>query len=47
MVEKIQYYSSHEDERKKIALAGQARTLRDHTYKKRMEQLKNILEKYL
>lgn len=47
MVEKIQYYLSHEDERKKIALAGQARTLRDHTYKKRMEQLNAILDKYL
>lgn len=47
MVEKIQYYLSYEDERKKIAMAGQARTLKDHTYKRRMKQLKEILKKYI
>jgi glycosyltransferase involved in cell wall biosynthesis len=47
MVEKIQYYLTHEEERKKIASAGQKRTLLEHTYKKRMERLKFILEHYL
>lgn len=43
LVEKIKYYNNHENERKKIALAGQKRTLKDHTYAKRMEQLKGML----
>jgi len=43
---KIEYYLKHEDERKTIALAGQKRTLRDHTYKERMIELKQILQKY-
>lgn len=47
LVKKIKYYLSHESERKRIAMAGQKRTLKDHTYQKRMEQLKEILEKYL
>jgi len=47
MLEKIQYYSNHEKERSEIALAGQKRTLKDHTYKKRMQELVKIIEKYL
>lgn len=43
---KIAYYLKHEDERKAIALAGQKRTLKEHTYKKRMIELKGILQKY-
>lgn len=42
---KISYYLKHEEERQKIALAGQKRTLRDHTYQNRMVELKDILEK--
>ena len=33
--EKIQHYLTHEAERQTIASAGQARTLRDHTYQRR------------
>jgi len=47
LVEKIKYYLEHEDERAKIAKAGQERTLKDHSYKKRSEELISILEKYL
>lgn len=43
---KITYYLKHEDERKKIAQAGQTRTLKEHTYKERMIELKGILQKY-
>jgi spore maturation protein CgeB len=37
--EKIKYYLSHNDERRKIAIAGYERTLRDHTYPKRFEAI--------
>lgn len=47
MVEKIEYYMSHEDERIMVAKAGQKRTLRDHTYEKRMQQLDEILKRHL
>ena len=47
LLEKINYYLVDEDERQKIALAGQQRTLKDHTYEKRMIELINILNKYL
>lgn len=47
LIKKVQYYLTHEKERLKIAKAGQKRTLRDHTYKKRMEELILILNKYL
>jgi spore maturation protein CgeB len=46
-VEKIRYYLEHEDDRARIAQAGQARTLRDHTYRSRMEELVALVEKYL
>jgi spore maturation protein CgeB len=44
LVEKARYYLAHEDERRAIAAAGQARTLRDHTYELRMRELAQILE---
>jgi len=47
LINKIKYYLTHESEREKIAKAGQARTLREHTYEKRINELLNILEKYL
>jgi len=47
LVQKLKYYSTHEDERKKIAVAGQVRTLRDHSYDVRMQELLQILNKYL
>ncbi len=43
----IKYYLAHPDEAEKIAQAGQRRTLRDHTYQKRMEQTAEILERHL
>jgi spore maturation protein CgeB len=45
--ELIQYYLEHDDEREAIAHAGQERTLREHTYYKRMQELVDILERYL
>ncbi|MCK5320473.1 glycosyltransferase family 1 protein [Candidatus Parcubacteria bacterium] len=45
--EKINYYLSHEEERKKIAKAGQKRTLEDHTYEKRTQELISIINKYI
>ena len=39
LVEKIKYYSERGDEREKIAEAGCQRTLREHTYKKRFEEI--------
>lgn len=47
LLEKINYYLAHEDERKKIAEAGQKKTLKDHTYEIRIKELINILYKYL
>jgi len=45
--EKIRYYIAHPEEARAIARAGQARTLRDHTYQRRMEELVPVLERYL
>ena len=36
---KINYYLKHDKEREKIARAGQIRTLKDHTYSKRVEKI--------
>jgi len=47
LVKKAKYYLKHEREREKIALAGQKRTLKDHTYDARMSELDKILRKYL
>jgi spore maturation protein CgeB len=45
--ELINYYIAHPDEARAIALAGQARTLREHTYAQRMQELVPILERHL
>ena len=45
--ELIRHYMTHPDEAQAIAQAGQARTLREHTYKHRMEELIPVLEQYL
>jgi spore maturation protein CgeB len=45
--ELIRYYIAHPDEASEIARAGQVRTLRDHTYLRRMEELVPVLERYL
>jgi len=43
----VQYYLAHPEEARAIAKAGQARTLREHTYRHRMEELVPILERHL
>jgi spore maturation protein CgeB len=45
--EKINWLLEHENERKKIAIAGQKRTLKDHNYKDRAMELESILKKLL
>lgn len=47
LVKKAKFYLQHDKERKKIAKAGQKRTLKEHTYKIRMKELNSILLKYL
>jgi spore maturation protein CgeB len=46
-VEKIGYYLREEDERKRVARAGQERTLTEHTYRQRMAQLVALVETLL
>jgi len=46
-VEKIRYLLDHENEREAIARAGQERTLKEHTYYHRMQELVDIVQKYL
>ena len=46
-IEKVQYLLEHEEERKAIARAGQARTLRDHTYAQRAIRLDEIIQQEL
>lgn len=43
LLEKIAYYLAHDEEREAIARAGQARTLREHTYVHRMERLIHLV----
>ncbi len=45
--ELIRYYLAHPEEARAIARAGQARTLREHTYRHRMEELVPVLHRYL
>ena len=45
--ELFEYYLEHGDEQLVIASAGQQRTLREHTYYHRMEELVAIVGKYL
>ena len=46
-VEKIRYYLAHPDEAANIAGAGQARTLSEHTYRQRMEELVTLVAPFL
>jgi spore maturation protein CgeB len=43
----IQYYLGHNKERETIAHSGQERTLREHTYYNRMQELVKVVHKYL
>jgi hypothetical protein len=45
--ELIRYYLDHEDEREAVARAGQQRTLREHTYYHRMQELVGIVQERL
>jgi spore maturation protein CgeB len=44
LIEKARFHLEHEDERRKIAAAGQARTLGEHTYRDRIAELASMLE---
>jgi spore maturation protein CgeB len=46
-VEKVQWLLDHKEECSAIARKGQKRTLRDHNYNKRAEQLHEIILKHL
>lgn len=46
-LELINYYLAHDEERKAIAQAGQARTLREHTYLNRMQEFVSTVKRYL
>ena len=45
--ELIRHYLDNEPERARIAEAGKARTLHDHTWSVRMNELLEILQPYL
>jgi spore maturation protein CgeB len=45
--EKVDYYLGHESERARIANAGQQRTLKEHTYENRMQEIADVLELHL
>jgi spore maturation protein CgeB len=45
--DKIRYYLTHDAERERIAAAGQARTLREHTLAHRLRKIVNITEEIL
>jgi spore maturation protein CgeB len=46
-IEKVRYLLDHEDERRAIAAAGQRRTLRDHTFSQRAEQIHGLIKTML
>jgi spore maturation protein CgeB len=46
LVDKVEYYLEHDDERVRIATAGQARALSEHTYGHRIAELDGILGRY-
>jgi|WetSurMetagenome_2_1015567.scaffolds.fasta_scaffold195354_1 spore maturation protein CgeB len=43
LADKIKYYLAHDKEREKIAKAGRERTMKDHTYEKRFNQIFKII----
>ncbi len=46
-VEKVRYLLAHETERRRIAAAGQRRTLREHTFARRAAQIDDIIREAL
>jgi spore maturation protein CgeB len=44
LVEKLAWYLEHDDERARIAAAGQRRTLAEHCYSRRMETVAQLIE---
>lgn len=46
-VELVRHYLAHPKEAERIAEAGQARTMRDHTYAQRMQELVPILKRHM
>jgi hypothetical protein len=46
-LDQIHYYLAHDDQRRTIARAGQARTLREHSYAARMRELLSIIEEVM
>ena len=47
LVEKIRHFLEHDEERRRIAAAGQRRTLKEHTYGQRIGELGEMLESRL
>jgi hypothetical protein len=47
LVELARHYLDNDDERQEISVAGQRRTLTDHTYAVRMRELVDLLSRYL
>lgn len=47
LVDLIQHYGKHDAEREQIAIAGQKRTLTEHTYYNRMAELAEIIRIYI
>lgn len=47
LIEKLNYFLENDQERMKIAMAGQKRTLKNHSYPVRMKELTKIVYKYL
>lgn len=45
--ELVRHYLAHPEEAEKVAKAGQARTLREHTYAQRMQELVPILKRHI
>ncbi len=45
LFEKLDYYLSHDAERERIAAAGRAEVLSQHTYRRRMETILNVVER--
>jgi spore maturation protein CgeB len=44
LIEKIRYYLSHDAERKRVALNGYRRVMKDHKFQTRMHELGNLVK---